>query len=837
MREARFVFDFMESEARNPVLAGGKGCNLAKLSQAGFPVPEGVVVASSAYSLFIEGAVDLPRMLQAMSFDNPEKLLGEAEAVRRYLDAVALPEKLRDEMAEALRGMDGTAYSVRSSSTLEDLAGAAFAGQHDTYLNCIGEEEILRAIKKCFISLWHDRAISYRHARGFAQTDAAMAVVVQKMIFCDIAGVGFSVDPIGGRDAMLINSNYGLGESVVSGMGESDQFVVSRSGEEIVESLIGSKTVKVVPDEESGQGTKEVLLAGHDCDRASLDPFQIRKIASLMLEVERYYRFPQDIEWGIMGGRLYLLQARPITSIAPRWTRDESAERYPNAMTPLSWDLIEEGFHKSMTYSFQLMGFPPFDGKWFALFDNYVYGNQNAVRFYLGTLPFVPASADELRAGMLDFVNKYGWALDLPSEWMRGLDRYLLRIGELRHAALEGRTPKELWAYVVDISLTGGEYFRPNIAISITQAVLYRSLLVFMKLFARDEAQRMFDKITSYCETKTSLVNRELGGLAEIVRADDELRLLFREVPSRELAEQGMLARFPEFAHAFARFLDDHGHREVDFDPYIPTWAESPWIVLDNVKLILSVEPKKGGLRDDIAIRRAASEAETAFFALLPDEFHLFFREIIRLVRLYTELDDVEHYQTTRLHPLMRRGLRTFGEALRERGVVEDPMDVFFAEKTTVDACAAGEKPWEVLTAQISGNKAAYLRHRDRSPAWVLGDEMEEPASADEPHLKGLAGSPGVAEGTVFVVASSEDFAAFPKGAVLVARTTNPAWTPLFYAASALVTESGGPLSHGAVTAREMKIPAVMSVRKVLETLQNGDMVRVDGTRGVVWRL
>jgi pyruvate,water dikinase len=225
-------------------------------------------------------------------------------------------------------------------------------------------------------------------------------------------------------------------------------------------------------------------------------------------------------------------------------------------------------------------------------------------------------------------------------------------------------------------------------------------------------------------------------------------------------------------------------------------------------------------------------------FAKLPADLHFFFHELLRLARTYTSLDDLEHYQTTRLTPVLRRGLRALGGILVEGGWLAEPMDVFFAHQAQLEQALLEDSPdgWHRLSAAIREQRAAYLAHQSRRPEWHLGQGESTPDSAtgSGPVLTGLAGSSGVAEGPVFLVLSPEDFARFPKGAVLVARTTNPTWTPLFYSAAAVVTESGGPLSHGAVTAREMQIPAVMSVKDSLTRLQNGQRVRVDGGAGRV---
>ncbi len=230
-------------------------------------------------------------------------------------------------------------------------------------------------------------------------------------------------------------------------------------------------------------------------------------------------------------------------------------------------------------------------------------------------------------------------------------------------------------------------------------------------------------------------------------------------------------------------------------------------------------------------------QAELELFKLLPVDLHYFFGELIRLSRVYTSLDDLEHYQTTRLTPALRRGLRELGSRLLGRGLLQEPMDIFFAHREALQSALqdGGTQALQELSRAIKREKELYLLRKEQAPPWSLSEKEE--LSEDSDSLSGLAGSPGQAEGEVFLVLTPDDFGRFPAGAVLVAKTTNPTWTPLFYSACAVITQSGGPLSHGAVTAREMQIPAVMSVKDCLSRLSNGMRVRVDGSAGKVYVL
>jgi pyruvate,water dikinase len=333
------------------------------------------------------------------------------------------------------------------------------------------------------------------------------------------------------------------------------------------------------------------------------------------------------------------------------------------------------------------------------------------------------------------------------------------------------------------------------------------------------------------------MINKELFEMAALARANPELERALKTRESRPFIEQAGLTRFPEIENRFRKFLRDHGHREVDFDAYSPTWIEIPWVVLDNVKLILQNPMDQPPAAKERELKIRMQQAELDLFQKLPPDLHFFFAEVLRLARTYTSLDDLEHYQTTRLTPALRRGLREMGQRLQQQSILDEPMDIFFAHLQQINDAISRDTPaaWQELAQDVKAQKEAYLRDKAQKPDWVLGEKEADQTSADG--LSGLPGSSGQAEGPVFLVLGPEDFARFPKGAVLVARTTNPTWTPLFYSAVAVVTESGGPLSHGAVTAREMRLPAVMSVKESLSRLKNGQRVRVDGTHGKVFIL
>jgi rifampicin phosphotransferase len=831
MRLLRFLD---EPACALPRDTGGKGANLARLTQAGFPVPPAFVVTGQAFAALVRGEPGLAEEIAALDGLAPEGLAPRCAGLRARIAAAPLPAALLAELREGLARLPAGRVSVRSSSTLEDLAEAAFAGQHDTYLS-VAPEEVADRVRACLASLFEERAALYRAHKGFSHREARMAVVVQAMVESAVSGVAFTVNPVtGALDEVVVDAAFGLGEAVVSGEVTADHHRLRKPTLEPLEETVGAKEHRIAS---GARGTVTVAEAAPD--RLALTRPQLTEVARVALKVEEAFGFPQDLEWAFdAAGRFHLLQARPVTTIPPRWTRDESAERFPNPMTPLGWDFAEAGFHESLRHSLALMGFPPFPGKWFALFDGHVYGNESAVRLFLGGRRLPLGTEAELRALLPRAREAYGWVFELPTAWARDLDRYLLGVGRLSAEPVPGPDLRDHWARLLRVERLGREYFRPNIAISITHGLLHRALFQALALFfPHAEARSLYDRLTRVCDTKTSAVNAELTLLARTIRADAGLSARLAEAGGRALAAPGALERWPAFAARLARFVEDHGHRETDPDPYQPTWGEAPWVVLDQLKVLAAREELPDPVERDLAARAGQAEAEQALLLRVPADLRFFFSELLRLARAYSGLDDLEHYQSTRLQRLFRRAVLEMGQSLAAQGALAAEDDLFFAPRAAVEAAVADGGPAALaeLRRTCQAGRAAYQAARDRSPRWSLADD-DDARPAEAGALRGIPGSPGLAEGPVFRVRSVEDFPRFPRGAVLVARTTNPSWTPLFHAAAAVVTESGGPLSHGAVTARELGLPAVMAVKGCMD-LPDGARVRVDGARGEVVKL
>jgi pyruvate,water dikinase len=302
--------------------AGGKAGALSELAAAGFLVPAGFCVSAAGYRLFAEKAGLTDRIgasLASIDLNDRGAVRSLAELAATLIGETPLPDDLRVQVAAAyadLADSQGRACAVRSSALGEDGADASFAGLYESYLNVNGLGDVLECIRRCYASMWSERAIRYRANQKGAGEREAMAVVVMGLVACEASGVAFTAHPVtGARDVIVMNAAFGLGEAVVSGAVTPDSFVVGKADLAIRERDIFEKDVAVYPQTD-GVGTLELPLEGSVASAPSLTDEQAREVAKLAMRIEAHYGSPQDVEWGLSGGRIFVLQSRPITTLA-----------------------------------------------------------------------------------------------------------------------------------------------------------------------------------------------------------------------------------------------------------------------------------------------------------------------------------------------------------------------------------------------------------------------------------------------------------------------------------------------------------------------------------------
>lgn len=319
------VLDFNQISKKDIDIAGGKGANLGEMTASSIPVPNGFVITAEAYRLFIEEnnlKEDFSARLEEAQNDE-SKLLEAAEHFRAAIKNAALPPALESEIRRGFTLLGAERVAVRSSATAEDLPDASFAGQQETYLNVLGIDEVLLQVKNCYASLWTNRAVCYRQNKGYDQFSVALAVVVQEMIESEKAGVLFTANPVNGnRNEMQINASLGLGESIVSGKVTADSFICSKDGK-VKSSVCGVKKMQIVY---ADKGTREIPVEASLQKKLCLSEQEIKSLCTEAVKIEEHFGNPMDIEWAIKEGKIYILQARAITTLeADKDNKEEQA--------------------------------------------------------------------------------------------------------------------------------------------------------------------------------------------------------------------------------------------------------------------------------------------------------------------------------------------------------------------------------------------------------------------------------------------------------------------------------------------------------------------------------
>ncbi len=874
MADQGYVVWFDDPRAGDIACAGGKGANLALLTQAGFPVPRGFCVTAASYRLALSsGALPPGALADLEAADSAEAVAAVAARLRRALQRATVPPAVAEAVLDAYRrlGPSPAQVAVRSSATAEDLPEASFAGQQDTFLNLCGEDEVLDPLRRCWASVWTDRAVLYRRENGFDQRAVAAAVVVQEMVAPEAAGILFTAHPVTGRrDQTVINASYGLGEAIVSGLVTPDTFVVEPESGRVVERRIGQKHVELVHGPRGGVAERPV-----DAKRArrpTLDDEELARLADLGERIEEHFGAPQDVEWALAGGRSFVLQSRPITALGDvppeaaegQWTRGMFVEILPDAPCPLFCSILEPVLDHMLRFTFAGMGMrPPPAMRAIAIIHGQPYFSLDFVRAALEPLP--DASRERLAARIANPFSDHSapsgprgrpsWAemrmaahlalaaRRLPRQYPQVIAEFYRRVDKA--AAADPRAMDDL-EIIVAVRHLGIDVVRPLVAhdflLIVALGFVERILGAMVARSGLPDAEALTGALMSGVTGNVTMeTNKALWRLAEEARENPEVARAITDAPAADVARR--LESIPgagEFRSAFDDFLARFGHREVRMDVAYPTWGEDPTPVVQYLGAYLEAEAPSPAAKElhKAEERRRSAAAVDAALGRRPLG-RLVYRTVFRwangAVGSLGADRDTMHFHWTAAFPVIRRLLRELGRRWTEAGHLEGPDDVYCITLADIDSFAEGLPG----AAEIAKRRRGW--HRDKQRRWpvdirdgVAVAEKRAPLGAGAAVLKGVPASPGVAEGRVRVVTGPEDFGTLRRGEVLVAPLTNPVWTPLFALAVALVADAGGSLSHGAIVAREYGIPAVVGATGATGALTDGQVVRVNGTRGEV---
>ncbi|XVU21100.1 rifamycin-inactivating phosphotransferase [Actinoplanes sp. CA-054009] len=805
---------------------GGKGAHLGELLRIdGVRVPDGFCVTTAAFDLAVA-----PVIRGRPADVDPEDEAAVSAGLRRAVETVVLPEALVAAVKEWVS--EGRAYAVRSSATSEDSAGASFAGQHETYLNVVGLEMVLDRIRRCWGSLFTERAVAYRLRAGVDHRDVRMAVVVQGMVLPRAAGIMFTADPVNGnRRVVSIDAGFGLGEALVSGLVQADVYKV-RDGA-IVAETVGAKRLAVRARPEGG--TVEEEVAPERQRVAALGHDEILRLAALGRRIEAHFGRPQDIEWCVDDDGFAIVQSRPITTLFP----------IPEAKDDQSRVYVSVGHQQMMTEAMRPLGLSVW--KLTSPANMVDAGGRLFVDATARMGPALVAAferSDPLMGGALRAIEERKFVTMAPDESPHVtttrpepieadpaivaelIAQREASLAELKEA-IRGRTGSDLLDFVIaDVKGIRQILMDPRNLPAIMAGM--EATWWLDEHFAKGVA----DTLTLAAPNNvTSEMGLALLDVADVVRRHPEAVALLEESP-------GDLDRLPTaVGDAIRGYLETYGMRCVgEIDITRPRWSEEPGaivpMILSNVR---NAAPGEHARRVAEGMRKAR-EKEREVLSGLPEAEAAEAKRMIDQLRTFAGYREYPKYHLVSRYFVYKRALLAEAARLVAAGVIEHPDDVYFLSL---------EELAEVVRAQradhdlIEERRRAFASYRSLVAPRVLTSEGEAVTGSYRTDglppgaLAGLPVSAGTVEGRARVVADMTG-ARFEPGDILVTAYTDPSWTPAFVQIAGLVTEVGGQMTHGAVIAREYGLPAVVGVENATRLIKDGQRIRVHGTDGYV---
>ncbi|MHA4846181.1 phosphoenolpyruvate synthase [Flavitalea antarctica] len=861
-------------------LVGGKGANLGEISRInGIRVPGGFCITTEVYKNVVEQNDAFNVLLDELSVlkAGDKKQIAEiSKETRGLIEKVVIPVDIRNEIAGQVDQLgEKNPLAIRSSATTEDLPSASFAGQHDTYLNIIGHEAVLKHTSSCWASLFTERAITYRIQNGFDHRKVRPGVVVQQMVFPQVSGILFTADPVtGNRKVSCIDAGFGLGEALVSGLVSADNYKI-REGS-IVEKKIATKKLAVYASENGG--TTEQRVEPGSRQQQALKDEHIIELERIGRRIEAHFGGPQDIEWCLVDGIFYIVQSRPITTLfpVPELPGNNSKSTEPGNNENRIY--ISVGHQQMMTdamkplgLSFWLLMTPPktckAGGRLFVDATPMLAapGSRNIIINTLGK--FDPL----VREALTNIINRGDFLKLLPEKEKENrqdvetgatpLPDYqaLNEFDPTIVADLIRTSQASLKALKKDIQQQSGpalfDFILEDIGRLKKETTDPKSFGVIMT--GMNAASWINEKMNEWLGDKnaadtiaqsvlnniTSEMGLELLDVADVIRAHPEVIAYLHEAKDDNfLRELVKLKGGQESLKAINDYLNKHGMRCVgEIDITKSRWSENP---LKLVPLILSnirnFETGAGSRKFELGLQEAAKKEQELLERLtqLPggQEKAKETKRMIDLVRNYAGYREYPKYAIVSRFFVYKQAILNEADKLARAGVLNAKEDIYYLDIEELRQVVSSRK---IDNDVITQRKEAYTLYKKLNPPRVITSDGEiltgshNRGSLPPGTIAGLAVSSGVIEGKARVILDLEH-ADLEEGDILVTTFTDPSWTPSFVSIKGLVTEVGGLMTHGAVIAREYGIPAVVGVDNATRVIRDGDKIRVNGTDGYI---
>ncbi|MBF9253247.1 phosphoenolpyruvate synthase [Pontibacter sp. 172403-2] len=861
-----FLYSFQEIDRTKRKVVGGKGANLGELTKVeGIHVPEGFCISTEVFKRIIGETAPVNELLEQLSLLKVEDRdkIGELSAeIRRTIEGIAIPQDIHEEITRLFSRLgEKNAYAIRSSATAEDLPAASFAGQQDTYLNISGKDAILKHISKCWASLFTDRAIIYRLQNGFDHRKVYLSVVIQKMIFPDAAGIMFTADPVtSNRKILSIDASFGLGEALVSGIVNADNYKV-REGS-IIAKKISTKKLAVIASEKGG--TKQKEIDPEQQNAQTLTDTEIIELERLGRKIEAYFGKPQDIEWCLSDGTFFIVQSRPMTTVFP----------IPEVNDQENHVYVSVGHQQMMTDAMKPLGISVWQltagrpmykagGRLFVdvAQDLASPAKRNILINVLGKSDPLVKDAMTTIIERGDFIrslpddNPGKSKQGMPPSGFQILHDYdpqivydLIRSSQISIAELRQNIQTKSGPDLIDFILEDIQKLKKSLSdpqsFGVIMTAMNASSWINEKMNEWLGEKNAADTLSqSVPNNITSEMGLALLDVADAIRPYPDLIEYLQRAKDENFLEELVKCKGGQEARAaIYDFLSKFGMRcagEIDITK--TRWSEKPTIlvplILSNIKNFESNESSRKFEQG----RQEALHKEQELLARLkqlPDgeQKAIETKRMIGLVRNLIGYREYPKYVIVSRYFIYKQALLKEAGRLVQASVIHGKEDSYYLTLAELHEVLRTNK----LDYQIiSKRKDAYKLYEKLTPPRVItsdgeiiaGEYKRENLPAEA--MVGLAVSSGVIEGRARVILKMEN-ADIEDGDILVTSFTDPSWTPLFVSIKGLVTEVGGLMTHGAVIAREYGLPAVVGVENATKLIKDGQRIRVHGTEGYV---
>jgi len=843
---------------------GGKAMGLARLVDSGARVPPWFVVTANAFAAHYSNDTE--------ALEPPGMFLSEA-------------------ITSALTELGEGPYAVRSSMVGEDSESHSFAGQLETFLYQRDAKEVIDSVHACWRSALSDRVIDYRDRAGLASNDLRVAVIVQRMITGEVSGVLFTADPVeNDPETCLLTAAWGLGEGVVSGLCNTDEFRWSHSGSESGRAL-AEKDIRLVARPDGSPGTMTEAVPQADRERACLTDEQVETICNAGLSIAGALGAPQDIEWTLSGGRLFLLQSRPITTLdltprdtGPRvvWDNSNIQESYCGVTTPLTFSFASAAYASVYRQTMEALRIPSdviadHEGmlrNMLGLIRGRIYYNINNWYRGLLLLPSFGRNKDDMERMMgldvhVDFIEDQ--VLSTGEKLVRAprLVGTLLQLRR-RFSRLERDVPR----FLEDFETAYQRVDRTALAkapmseLIDTLAQLDRDMLEnwsvpiindFYVMMSMGRLRRLV--VASGRDEDDVIINNLMSG-EEGIESTEPTRVLMRLAReargnpdalsaltggSQRDALEAFRAEHPDLSAEIDRYIERYGDRVMgELKLETVSLREDPDFVIDVLRNFAArddLDPDALEARE----KSLRSDAEATLRKELPPLKRGRLRGVLSDARRAVAQRENMRLARTRMFGLYRDVYRAIGSRLSESEKLPDGRDVFYLTTDEIRAYFEGRSVGADLAALTAARKAEFAayeaeelpHHFETMGAVYHGNDFRPPAvEAIDPDAETLTGKPcfpGQVEARARVIMNPKDDLSV-NGQILVTVRTDPGWAPLFPTASGILVERGSTLSHSAVLARELGIPAIVGVPGLTRIVHDGESLRMDGGTGVVQR-